>query len=114
MGQGLGRQTKRLGRAGVRLARAGESHRAEELLRDLQPGDQYGAPIAWLLFHLVCSEIDRAADWAWKVFEQRDPRLISVIVLLRAASPNILRSNARWSMLANTLGVPSDPAIFAG
>jgi hypothetical protein len=114
MGQGLGRQTKRLGRAGVRLARAGESHRAEELLRDLQPGDQYGAPIAWLLVHLVCSEIDRAADWAWKVFEQRDPRLISVIVLLRAASPNILRSNARWSMLANALGVPSDPAIFAG
>jgi tetratricopeptide (TPR) repeat protein len=54
------------------LARAGQGHRAEELLRELHPGDQYGAPMALLLFHLVCSEMDRAADWAWKVFEQRD------------------------------------------
>jgi hypothetical protein len=59
-----------------------------------------------LLVHLMCSEMNRAADWAWKVFEERDPRLITVIALLRAPSGNASLSDSKWSALASTLNVP--------
>ena len=89
------------------LARAGERRRAEELLQKLLPGNRYGTPMGLLLFHLMCSEMDRAADWAWKVFEARDPRLIFVIGLLRPLSPNVFLSSGRWSALAGALRVPA-------
>ncbi|HYM13697.1 MAG TPA: winged helix-turn-helix domain-containing protein [Bryobacterales bacterium] len=88
------------------LARAGKKRCAEELLQKLLPGDQYGTPLGLLLYHLMCSEMDRAADWAAKVFEERDPRLIFVIALLRTPSRNILLSNRKWSALAGALHVP--------
>jgi TolB-like protein len=88
------------------LTRAEERSRAEELLQRLLPGDQYGTPMGLLLVHLVCSELDRAADWAEKVLEQRDPRLIFVIGLLRAPSRNVFLSHGRWSALAATLKIP--------
>jgi TolB-like protein/tetratricopeptide (TPR) repeat protein len=90
------------------LMRAGETSRADELLQKLLPEDAYGAPIGRLLFHLVCSEPDRAADWAEKAREQRDPRLIFVIALLRAPSRNIFRCDHKWSALAHALNVPSE------
>jgi hypothetical protein len=74
------------------LMRAGERRRAEELLENLLPGDHYGTPLGLLVYHVVCSEMDQAAHWAWKVFEQRDPRLIFNIALLRSPSRNVLRS----------------------
>jgi len=88
------------------LRRAGQERRAEELLQKLLPGDRYGTPLGLLLVHLMCSEMNQAADWAWKVFEERDPRLITVIALLRAPSGNAFLSDSRWSALASTLNVP--------
>ncbi len=88
------------------LMRAGETGRAEELLRGLLPGDRYGTPLGLLVYHVARAEIEQAAHWAWKVFEQRDPRLIFNITLLRSPSRGLLRSSESWSALAGRLGIP--------
>jgi len=98
------------------LMRAGERRRAEELLENLLPGDRYGAPLGLLVHFVMCSEIEQAASWAWKVFEQRDPRLIFIVGLLRSPSHSLLRSSDSWSALAARLDLPGvgmKPAIKA-
>jgi hypothetical protein len=88
---------------------AGETNRADELYGELLPGDQYGAAMGLSLFHVSCSDIEHAAEWAHKAVEQRDTRMILLIALVRAFRPDILRSNVRWSAIAHTLGIP--PAL---
>jgi hypothetical protein len=88
------------------LMRAGERRHAEELLQNLLPGDRYGMPLGLLVYSVVCSEIEQAASWAWKVLEQRDPRLIFIMALSRSPSHSLLRSNGTWSALAAKLDIP--------
>jgi TolB-like protein len=88
------------------LMRAGEHRQAEELLRNLLPSDRYGTPFGLLAYFVMCSEIEQAANWAWKVFEQRDPRLIFIVGLLRSPSRSLLRSSGTWPALAARLDVP--------
>ncbi len=88
------------------LMRAGEGRRAEELLQSLLPGDRYGTPFGLLVYSVTCSEIEQAAHWAWKVLEQRDPRLIFNVGLLRSPSHNLVRSCDSWSVLAARLDIP--------
>ena len=66
-------------RAGL-LIRAGDANLASETLERLGDGQAYGAPLGFMAFHLVCQEIDKAADWAEKGIGQRDP---AVILFLR-------------------------------
>jgi TolB-like protein/DNA-binding winged helix-turn-helix (wHTH) protein len=88
------------------LMRAGERRRAEELLQDLLPGDGYGTPLGLLVYSVMCSEIEQAANWAWKVLEQRDPRLIFIVMLMRSPSRSLLRSSGGWPALAARLDIP--------
>ena len=88
------------------LRRTGETIRADELHNELFPSDQYGAPMGLLLFHLACSETEAAAYWAERALEQRDPRMIFLMGLMRAFQSNTLRSDNRWSAIARTLGIP--------
>jgi hypothetical protein len=88
--------------------RAG-ARRDAELLENLLPGDRYGTPLGLLVYSVMCSEIKLAANWAWKVLDQRDPRLIFNIALLRSPSHSLLQSNDSWSALAARLNIP-----FAG
>ena len=88
------------------LMRAGERRGAEELLRKLLPGDGYGTPLGLLVYCVMCPDVEQAARWAWKVLEQRDPRLIFNIALLRSPSHSWLRSGDSWSALAVRLGIP--------
>jgi len=95
------------GLLGGLLKCAGEANRANELRDELLSEDQYGAAMGLLLFHLGCSEMGEAADWAGRAVEQRDTRMILFMGLARASWPNILRSDGRWSAIAHTLGIPS-------
>ncbi len=88
------------------LMRAGERRRAEELLQNLLPGDRYGTPLGLLVYSVMCSEIEQAGNWAWKVLEQRDPRWIFIVALLRSPSRSLLRSSGSWSALAARLDIP--------
>jgi TolB-like protein len=88
------------------LMRAGERRHAEELLQNLLPGDAYGAPLGLLVYSVMCSEIEQAAAWAGKVIEQRDPRLIFNLALLRSPSHSLVRSSDSWSALAAGVDIP--------
>ena len=88
------------------LACTGQAQRAQGLLQELARVDRYGTPLGRLIYHLVCEEIDEAAQWGRKVLEQRDPRLTTIIALLRSPSRNVIRSNGSWSSLTRFLRVP--------
>ncbi len=85
-------------RAGM-LARTGDLNGAEPVLAQLRPGEAYGAPVGWAVFHLVCLEIDKAADWMEKAMAQRDTRLF---FLLRP----YFQTSSRWPALAKMMNLP--------
>lgn len=89
------------------LRHAGDARRATQLYDELLPGDQYGAAMGLSLFHVGCSEMDLAAEWADKAVEQRDTRMIFLISLMRAFQPETLHSSVRWHAIAHTLRIPT-------
>ena len=83
------------------LVRVGERDRAAALIREM--GD---APLpVWgrILYHLLCSETDRAVDWFEKAIDQRDP---FVVVFARAPVSQALRDSPRWPALARRMNLP--------
>jgi hypothetical protein len=78
--------------AGV-LMRAGEAREAATILHKLGDGQAYGAPLAFAIYYLLCSQIDLAADWTEKAIEQRDAALTSYLQLPQLKG---LRRSSRW------------------
>jgi serine/threonine-protein kinase len=81
---------------------SGDTNRAEEVLRRLGAGDTYGGPVGFVLFHLLCSEPDKAADWAEKAIAQRDPRITVTLSFFG----KIWRSHPRSASLARRMNLP--------
>jgi serine/threonine-protein kinase len=75
------------------LVRTGDRGRAETVLQGVRDQQSYGAPVALLIFHSVCGEIDAAADWVAKAIAQRFPLIFS---LLRGPIGKSLRSSPHW------------------
>ena len=94
------------GLVGGLLMRTGEANRANQLHEELLAGDRYGAPMGLSLFHVGCSEMAQAAQWAEKAVEQRDTRMILLMCLVRASQPKVLSSDSRWSAIARSLRFP--------
>jgi serine/threonine-protein kinase len=88
--------------AGV-LMLSGDRDRAQGPLDKLGSGQAYGAPHGLAIFHLLCSDIDRAADWVEKAIEERDP---SVLQSLRQPYAQPLRSSRHWPKLAKLMKLP--------
>jgi hypothetical protein len=86
-------------RAGV-LKRLGELSRAEELIRELMPGDAYGAPLGLFSYHILCGETDKAADWLERLIEQRHP----LVFLFRQS----IQKDSRRRALAKLMNLPED------
>jgi TolB-like protein/predicted Ser/Thr protein kinase len=86
------------------LARAGERARAKTLIDNINntPG-RFVAPSGMVLYHLICSEVDAAADWYEKAIETRDPTLVPWI-RLPLAKP--LRMSPRWPKIAGMMNLP--------
>jgi tetratricopeptide (TPR) repeat protein len=82
------------------LACVGEKSRAEELVR--QMGDTPRPIWNRVEYHLLCSEIDAAADWYEKVIVEREPYAI-----FSASAPDCkaLRQSARWPKLAKMMNM---------
>jgi tetratricopeptide (TPR) repeat protein len=81
------------------LARSGEKELADRLL-----GDQNRAtPGSFVIYHLLCSETDAAADWYEKAIAQKDP-----VAAVWAASDLFkpLRESPRWPALAKLMNLP--------
>ncbi len=89
--------------AGV-LARAGERTRAATLISELSgTTGRLAAPSALVLYHLLCNEIDAAADWYEKAIEERD---LILIPWLRLPLLKPLRASARWPKIARMMNLP--------
>jgi len=84
------------------LKRTGETRRAEELLQKLQPGDAFGVPRGWGIYHWVLREFDAEADWIEKAIDQYDP---IGFVLLRTWIGRELRATPRWAGLMRKLNL---------
>ena len=88
-----------IGQLAALLVRTGAMKRAEPLLEKLGSGQTYGAPTGLAVFHAMCGEFDRAADWAEQAIEERYPPL------LRILGP-LLRSSPRWPGLVKRMNLP--------
>jgi TolB-like protein/Tfp pilus assembly protein PilF/predicted Ser/Thr protein kinase len=81
------------------LARTGDTERSQELMGKRLPGDAYGTPLGLALFHLLMSDIEKAADWTEKAIGQRQA---AVLFFLRTHG-QALRASSRWPGLAALL-----------
>ena len=90
--------------AGI-LVRSGDRDRAQGLLDKLGSGQAYGTPHGLATFHLLCSDIDRAADWVEKAIEERDP---SILLSLRLPYAYSLRSSRHWPKLTKLMNLPPE------
>ncbi len=90
-----------VGALAAALQRTGDAARAEEVLRDLRNSpEDYGAPRGLVIFHLLCGEIDQAADWLEKCIEQRDGLAPSHRWSFEACAL------PRWPALATMMNLP--------
>ena len=85
------------------LRLTGDTAEAGTMLLKLGDGQAYGAPLGFVNYHLLCSEIDLAADWAAKAIEQRDPALHA---FLRFPYAKELLESSRWPALAEMTNLP--------
>jgi serine/threonine-protein kinase len=83
------------------LVRVGESDRAQSLIR--QMGDRPIPVWGRILFHLLCSEVDAAADWYERAIEERDP---FAVVFASVPYGKALRESPRWPKLATMMNLP--------
>jgi TolB-like protein/Tfp pilus assembly protein PilF len=81
----------------------GDAGRAARVLRKLGDGANYGSAAGFYAFHIACSEIDRAADWAVKAIEERDPAILAGVRIPLAED---LRSSSRWPALLKLMNFP--------
>jgi TolB-like protein len=84
------------------LARAGEKGRAEALVAEMGESPQ---PI-WgrVLYHLLCREIDTAADWYERMISHREP---FAVIFAQLPIARALRQSARWARLARMMNLPN-------
>lgn len=94
-----------IGLLGGVSARLGEASRAEGLIARLEPGLVYGSPRGLAIFHLLCSETEKGADWIEKAIEQRDPFLF---ILTRHPLCKSLRASPRWPKLAAMMNLSEE------
>jgi serine/threonine-protein kinase len=97
----LPQQSMGTGFLAAMLVRVGEGDRAEALLREM--GDAR-TPIwgrAW--HHLLCSDVDAAADWYEKMIEARD---MFAPVYANSLYTAQLRTSSRWAKLARMMNLP--------
>jgi TolB-like protein/tetratricopeptide (TPR) repeat protein len=84
--------------AGV-LKNLGEGKRAEELIQKLLRGDTYVAALGLAIYHCMCGETDKAADWFEKVIEQRHTNAGQFGLVYLGSSP-------QWPRLARLMNLP--------
>ena len=82
------------------VVQAGEQARASELVQQLEATPQ--AAFGWVLYHLVCSDMDAAADWYAKAIEQRE---LFAVIFASAPMLNVLRVTGRWPRLAKMMNL---------
>jgi hypothetical protein len=85
------------------LWRTGDVNNSERLIRKLGDGTAYGAPMGLYLYNLLKQDMEKAAEWAAKAIDQRDPNTLPGI-----CGPNRkdLQASGQWPELARMLNLP--------
>ena len=85
------------------LALTGDTKRADELLQTLGPPTTQGVPAAWMMWHLIQGETDKAADWFEKALDQRD---VAAGFYVKLGLSGAFRRSSRWPALAKRMNLP--------
>ncbi len=83
------------------LFQLGEKERAAELIREM--GDTPLPVWGRVLYHLLASELDAAADWYEKMIEHREP---FAVLFARSPLTEPLRQHPRWPKIAALMNLP--------
>ena len=84
------------------LTKAGETERAQMLLRQhLSPDQGYVDPIGPAIFHLLTGDIDRLADCVERSINERQ----FAVFFFLTSHGHVLRSSARWPALARMMNL---------
>jgi predicted Zn-dependent protease len=62
------------------LVRSGDPARAAKLIQGLGEGRASGAPVGFAIFHLLCGETEKAAEWMEKAIEQRHNMVVMLLL----------------------------------
>jgi tetratricopeptide (TPR) repeat protein len=83
------------------LLHAGQGGRSAEIVGSLANAPR--PPVGMVLYHVLCGNLDLAADWYERAIEQRDP-----FALVFAAGPlcRELRQTPRWPRIAAMMNLP--------
>jgi eukaryotic-like serine/threonine-protein kinase len=84
------------------LKLTGDSGRADSILQKLGDGTAHGASLGFTYYYLICSEIERAADWVEKLIQQREPMLLFLLIFPLGKN---LRRSSRWPELAKMINL---------
>jgi tetratricopeptide (TPR) repeat protein len=79
--------------------------RADALIRAM--GDTPRPIFGRVLYHLLCGDIDQAADWYERAINGRDP---FAVVFADGPMGGVLRQSPRWPKLARMMNLPAQPA----
>jgi TolB-like protein/Tfp pilus assembly protein PilF len=85
------------------LRRSGEENEALALYRSLGAGSRYGDARAQAVYHLLCGDIDTAADWVERAIGERDH---SIIFYMRFVIARPLQASHRWAPIARMMNLP--------
>lgn len=85
------------------LRRGGQESEARLLYESIGTGKHFGDARVRAIYHLLCNEIEAAADWVEKAIEQRDH---SMMFHLRFVVCRPLRASARWPKIARMVNLP--------
>ena len=86
------------------LRLSGEEDEASALAERLGSGEGVGDCRARAVYHILCGEIDAAADWTEKAIAERDP---GMMFYLRFTLFRPLRASPRWPRIAGLLNLPA-------
>jgi eukaryotic-like serine/threonine-protein kinase len=98
-------QSMATGLLAASLVRLGEKERAVALLKEL--GDSPTPIWGRTWYHLLCSEIDAAADWYEKMIDARD---LFAVVYANSLYTDELRASPHWAKLARMMNLPESVA----
>ena len=85
------------------LVKSGDRERAAELIGGLGDGRANAAPVAFAIYHLLCGEVEKAAEWTERALEQKGEMV--AMLLLTPPWKTLLRSSARWPKLAKMMNL---------
>jgi eukaryotic-like serine/threonine-protein kinase len=84
------------------LVNLGDRTSAEALIREMGDGPR---PIfGRALYHLLCNDVDEAADWYERAINGRDP---FALVFANGPMGSALRQSSRWPKLARMMNLPA-------